>query len=314
MASRILGLLTGGLIVSAALHAGAVGAQLGPQTVVRQFCEADALGRRVTIQGWSRVAPLVEWPLEPAWDHAFLITSYTVGWPVPADEDTLTIEVRYAVMQEVTAEEVKDLGRIDSVTFKVRASEGANWRIVGPPPSPYLFQQQVDAEALRRSLGQGGMNFIPDSLFVAGMLRAAGWDVPPLPTAKLLSNDIYRAVKEPRAGDLVVWLRDGIPYHSGLLDRDEMVVSSTLNAGLMRTTLDAFAGDVKALRLVRRPAVPAVEENNGDGDAAPQHFPEVTGPLRNPTPTGTLQRTATRQKPPAKPKKKSAVKKSAVKK
>src|SRR5437660_2856655 len=36
-------------------------ADLGPQGVVRQFCQADGLGQRVSVQSWAAVAPLVGW-------------------------------------------------------------------------------------------------------------------------------------------------------------------------------------------------------------------------------------------------------------
>lgn len=241
-------------------------ASLGPQTVVRHFCERDAAGLRVTLPGWSRIAPLVEWALEPAWDHVRLISSYAVGSPVPGERGTLLVEVRYSVTADVSAIEIKPTARIESVLFQVRAASPTYWRIVGPPPPPFVFQAQADPEILRRSLESGGANFLANSVFVWRMLREAGWDVPYQPTTSLLDGRGFRAVKKPRAGDVVAYLRNGIPYHAGFLEAGEVLVSATLNGGLVRSTLDAFAGDVTFLRLLRprEPSPDALEPDPGE--------------------------------------------------
>src|SRR5215475_3198987 len=67
----------------------------GPQGVVRQFCQADGLGLRVSPWGWSNVAPLVSWQLEPAWDEVVLITDYQVGPPHPVEGGALAIDVAF---------------------------------------------------------------------------------------------------------------------------------------------------------------------------------------------------------------------------
>jgi hypothetical protein len=229
--------------------------QLGPQTVVRRFCEADAMAQRVTIQGWSRIAPLVEWPLEPAWDRVHVITSYTVGWPEATDNDMLAVEVRYAVTADINALAVKQVSRVDAVRFRVRA-EGTSWRIAGPPPPPYIFEQQVDPEAMRLSLERGGMNFTANSVFVWRMMQTAGWPVDYVPTADLLKGQSYRAAEKAKPGDLVVYLNDETPYHVGFLEGSNTVVSATLNGGILRTRRDAFAGESRTLRLVRPAATP----------------------------------------------------------
>jgi len=46
-----------------------------------------------------------------------------------------------------------------------------------------------------------------------------------------------------------------VAYHAGLLEAEDQVVSSTLNAGIMRTAVDAFAGQVTYLRLVQPDSV-----------------------------------------------------------
>ena len=222
----------------------------GAQDVVREFCQADGFGNRVSIQGWSRIAPLVAWPLEPSWDSVVLITSYTIAWPQLAEDNTRTVEVRYGVSNDISASGIQRADRVDTVAFRVQPSDTGGWRILGPPPPPHIFEHRSDPEAMRRSLERGGVYFLPNSLFVWHMFRSAGWDVAYQRTADLLSSVAFREVKKPAVGDVVVYLRDGAPYHVGLLEAEAQVVSSTLNGGIMRTTIDTFAGDVKFLRLV----------------------------------------------------------------
>jgi hypothetical protein len=72
-----------------------------------------------------------------------------------------------------------------------------------------------------------------------------------------LDGTFYGPVGVPQAGDLVVYLRDGTPYHVGIVEGEDQIVSSTLNAGIVRTGTDAFAGEVKYLRLVSPESSPA---------------------------------------------------------
>jgi len=234
-----------------------VGGQLGPQTVVSQFCQADGLGRRVSVPNWAAVAPLVTWTYEPAWDHVVLISAYMVDSPQPAPQGALTVDVHYQVAGQVSARGVDGEGYLETVTFQVQPS-GTGWRIAGPPPAPHIFGDGVDVDGMRRSLEQGGLNFVANSLFVWRMFRAAGWNVDFEPVGDLLSGTAYRAVDKPLPGDVVAYLRDGSPYHVGLLQAKNQVVSSTLNGGIVRTPTDTFPGEVKYLRLVQPNIVPGV--------------------------------------------------------
>jgi hypothetical protein len=131
--------------------------------------------------------------------------------------------------------------------------EAANgvWRVLGPPPPPHIFAHRVDMDALRRSLEFGGLNFLPNSIFVWRMFQSAGWNVAFVPTIDLLNGQAYRAVDKPKTGDLVVYLRDGVPYHVGIVEADDQIVSSTLNAGVVQTAPDAFPGEMEFLRLIQ---------------------------------------------------------------
>jgi hypothetical protein len=231
--------------------AGPVGAvEFGPQGVVRQFCQADGLGKRVSVAGWDELAPLVAWPFEPAWDHVVLIGGYEVGSPRSIENGGVWVDVRYAVIGQISALGLDAAVHIETTALRLDAADG-RWRITGPPPPPHIFSHRVDVESTRHSLEVGGVNFLPNTIFVWRMFQSAGWDIPFVPTTDLLSGVPYRAVNVPKVGDVVVYLRDGVPYHVGLLEARDQVVSSTLNAGIVRATTDAFAGEVKYLRLVQ---------------------------------------------------------------
>jgi len=239
--------------------------------------------------GWPDLLPLVSWPFEPAWDFAIVITGYDVGAPRPAEQGSLAIDVHYTVVGQISALGFDTNAYIETVTFRVHAPE-EGWRIIGPPPPPHVFGTHVDIELTRHAFEFGSRNFLPNSLFVWQMFRAAGWNVPLQRTADLLTGTTYRPVEKPQAGDVVVYLRDDVVYHVGLLEKENQVVSSTLNAGIVRSTVDAFPGEVRYLRLVepeagsvrRRPAAPA-----GGGSRptprAPQRAQPSTRPRVEPT-------------------------------
>jgi hypothetical protein len=230
----------------------------GPQAVVRQFCQADGLGQRVQVAGWAAVAPLVTWSLEPAWDHVVLIGGYQVDSPHPVEDGGVAIEVRYAVIGEVSASGLDTAVHLETVEFRMDAANGA-WRVLGPPLPPHIFAHRVEVDAMRRSLQLGGLNFLPNSIFVWQMFQSAGWNVAFVPTINLLNGQTYRAVDKPQVSDLAVYLRDGVPYHVGVFEAEDRVVSSTLNAGIVRTTPDAFPGETRYLRLVEpEPVVAAM--------------------------------------------------------
>lgn len=231
--------------------AGPVGAaEFSPQGIVRQFCQADGLGKRVSVAGWEELAPLVAWPFEPAWDHVVLIAGYEIGPPRSIESGGVEVDVRYTVIGQISALGLDASVYLETTVLRLDAA-GGRWRITGPPPPPHIFNPRVDVESMRHSLEVGGVNFLPNTIFLWRMLQSAGWEVPFVPTTDLLSGVPYRAVNEPQAGDVVVYLRDGVAYHAGLLEAGGQVVSSTLNAGIVRATTDAFAGEVTYLRLVQ---------------------------------------------------------------
>ena len=245
--------------------------ETGPQGIVRQFCRADALGQRANLRDWPLLAPIISWPFEPAWDFAVLISGYEVGSPHAAENGALDIDVQYTVVGQVSAFGLETGPQVETVTFHVDAGE-AGWRIAGPPPAPHIFGTRVDVEAMTRSFENGTPTFLPDSLFIWQMVRSSGWNVAYQRTADLLAGITYRPVEKPQVGDVVVYLHDGVPYHAGLLEAEQSVISSSLNAGIVHTAVDAFPGEVHYVRLVEPEPAPTPE------------FVPLPRPLRRATP------------------------------
>lgn len=279
------------------LAPGVAAAEVGPQGIVRQFCKADGSGQRVSIAGWAALEPLVAWAYEPAWDQVALITAYTVGSPQPAAEQMVAVDVRYEVVGQLSPFGLDLEPHAETVTYRVQPDEQGSWHILGPPPPPHIFANLVDIEAMRRSLSDGGVNFLADTVFVWQMFRSAGWNVPFESMADLLSGATYRVVDQAKPGDLVVYLRDEAPYHVGLLEAKNQVVSSTLNGGITRTVIDAFPGEVRYLRLVRTDVVGAVAEAASLLANTPAIHPTPNTPSNRPKPTATA---AKQKRKPAK--------------
>jgi len=286
----------------------------GARVVVRRFCQADGLGQRVQPAGWAAIAPLVAWPLEPAWDYVVLIDGYQVGAPYAVEEGGIAMEVRYAVIGDVSARGLDIAVHLETAEFRMDGADGT-WRILGPPPLPHIFASLVDVDAMGESLQGGGRNFLPNTVFIQQVLQSNGWNAAFVPTAELLQSETYRIVDKPEVNDLAVYLRDGVPYHVGVFEENDRIISSTLNAGVVRTAPDAFPGEMKVLRLAH--AEPEVEMTPvpAPGAAAdlarPSPARSVTVPPRpspSPTVTGARRDTQQRQSSRAQPSKRKRVK------
>lgn len=240
------------LVVSAVAIVAATGvatAEPGPQNTVRRFCRADATGARVFGVQWGRVAELVAWPFDPAWDRVLFVTGYRIGPPRGLEDGRVAVDVDYGVVGEATVTGFEPGVHVESVTFVLDDDAGGQWRIISPLLPPHVFGHRVRADEIVGVLAGGRGRFLASSVFVQRLLRAAGWDVPYVPTSTLLSEGTYAEVSAPARGDLVVYVQDGLPYHVGLLEAPGRVVSTTSNAGVVRSTLNAFPGEVRYGRL-----------------------------------------------------------------
>lgn len=219
----------------------------GPQALVQTFCREDAFGARTSPASLARIAALVAWPLEPAWDRVLLISAYEVGAPTFHDDDTAEVTVRYAVVGEIDAKEHREGAYEVQQRFHLK-ERLRGWVIAGPPPPPHVFVHRVEAAATQQAF-QGAGGYLSQSRFIAAMLREAGWDVAFESTLEIARERTYASVSRPAPGDVVVYFEGERPYHVGLLERAGVVVSATLGAGLVRSTIATFPGEVRYLRL-----------------------------------------------------------------
>jgi len=218
-----------------------------PLNTMRAFCQADGHGARVDPMSWIAIANLVTWQLEPAWDHVYLIRGFELSTPQRRDGE-IEIAVQYTVTAEVHSNVVTEVERVDTRTYRLVAGEDRVWRLRAPPPPPYLFASDVDDEALAALLGPSGSSYVSDSAFVWGLLREAGWTMPYADTAALATAPDFTTERSAEVGDLALYYDGDQPYHVGVVESDDSVVSATLNGGIRRTPFGAFAGEIRYRR------------------------------------------------------------------
>jgi hypothetical protein len=243
--------------LAAALAASAEAAD--PLNTMRAFLQADGHGARVDPRSWPVVADLVTWPLEPAWDHVYLIRGFELGTPERRDAE-LDVVVQYTITAEVRSNTVKEEERVESRTYRLMRDEDGVWRIKPPAPPPYVFASDADAQALAELLAPGDPRYVSNSGFVSYLLRDAGWAIPYADTAALATAAEFSSERTAEVGDLVLYFDGETPYHVGVVESEDTVVSSTLNGGIRRTPFGAFAGEIKYRRpLATARATPTAE-------------------------------------------------------
>lgn len=227
-----------------------------PVAVLRAFCQADGNGARLRPSTWPAIAPLIGWGLEPAWDHLTLIHGYEIGTPISQDGNII-VDVQYNVAQTIRSSGVRTEARVETRRYTLEPDGDRGWRLRGPPPPPYIFASQADADALAELLSPDSETYQSNSAFVWRLLRDAGFDVPYADTRDLPLSFGLRPERTANIGDLALFYSQGEPYHVGVVESDEGVVSATLNAGLRRTPFSAFAGEIRYLRPVSESDLPA---------------------------------------------------------
>ncbi len=250
--------LIGSIVLLVILLVARLAPAADPLDTIRNFCRVDGLGARLTPRDWrEKVAPLVTWPLEPAWDHVHLIGGYEIGTP-KLDGKDVVVSVSYTIVADVTAGHVTKEPRIETHTFRLAGDDqGSSWLLAGAPPVPHVFASEVDEQAMAKSLDPDAQEYLSNSGFVWQMLRAAGWAVPYQDTPQLASAPELTSTEAPMFGDVAVYYDGADPYHVGFVDEDNRVLSSTLNGGLRRTAVDAFPGEHRYFRLRAFASVPA---------------------------------------------------------
>ncbi len=216
---------------------------------MRAFCQADGRGERVDPLRWPGVAPLVTWPLEPAWDHVYLIRGFELGTPQHRDGG-VEVAVQYTITAEVRSSGVKEEVRVETRVFRLVRDDDRVWRIHAPPPPPYVFATAADADALAALFDPQAPAYLSNSAFVWRLLRDAGWAIPYADTATLATASGFAPERTAQVGDVVLYYDGDQPYHVGIVESDDTVVSATLNGGIRRTPFGAFAGEIRYLRPV----------------------------------------------------------------
>lgn len=221
---------------------------LSPMNTVRAFCAADGRGERLLVRTWPNVGPLIQWRLEPAWDRVVLIEGYEVG-EARYDEGSAVVNVTYHVGAEVEGGRVTREAREEKRVFRLIADETRTvWLIAGPPPAPHVFLSQVEADEMAASLHADTGTFLSSAVFVQRFLEGAGWELSSFSVSGAPALTELSAVTTPAVGDIVLYYDGDVPYHLGVLESEDTVVSATLNGGIRRAPLDAFAGKVRYRR------------------------------------------------------------------
>lgn len=230
-----------------------------PEGVASAFCQADGRGDRLNSSRAAIFNEFLPWRFEPAWDRIFLISGYEIN-PVRVGTEDAEILIRYSVVAEITGEGVREEIRQEAVRVTLALTDGA-WRLVGPPPPPHLYASGADREQLFALLTPINPGYVSNSKFVWRMFQNAGWGFPYQPAAAFLGGNYFKAVPEPRVGDVVAYLSAGVPYHVGIYEGEDRVASATLSRGIVRAALNAFPGEVRYLRLTdaARPRTPESE-------------------------------------------------------
>jgi hypothetical protein len=218
-----------------------------PEQVVAAFCEADGRGDRLQPARAAAIGEALGWRLEPAWDRLFLISGYEV-MPLRVGAEAAEIAVRYTVVAEVTGEGARDEERIEVVSFRLVRGDQL-WRLVGVPPPPHLFASAFERDDLVELLTPLGADYLSSSKLVWRLFQNAGWSVPYQPAAAFLAGGYFKKVAEPSPGDVVAYLDHGAPYHVGVYEGEDRIASATITAGVVRTPLNTFPGEVRYLRL-----------------------------------------------------------------
>ncbi len=245
-----------------------------PLNIMRAFCQADGRGDRLDPRTWPRIAGLIGWSLEPAWDHVFLIRGFELGTPQRRD-GAVEIEVRYTVLSNVRSNVVEDAPRVETHVYRLAPIESGGWTIQPPAPPPYIFENMADAPVLAGLLDPGSGDYVSDSAFVWRMLRDAGWPLDYADVATLASSDAFTTERTAQVGDVAIYYDRDQPYHVGIVESDEAMVSATLNGGIRRTPFGAFAGEVRYRRpIATSPALTWDEPTPTLPPAPPKRHPK----------------------------------------
>jgi len=216
-----------------------------PLAVVNSFCRADGDGARLRASSWSRVAPLVAWTWEPAWDHLILISGYQLSTP-RGDGDRVEVDVQYTVTGEVHPGRIVTTSRLENLTYTlVRSTPGGRWLIRGPAHAPRVFSTNVDAHAMATLLAPETAVYDSASALVWRSLNQRADAALSYLETEALGSTAELQDGEPAPGTVALYYDGPLPYHAGIVTADGSVTSATLNAGVVTLPADSFAGEIR---------------------------------------------------------------------
>ncbi len=223
---------------------------LDPLTVVREVARLDGAGARLSPVEWRKIAPLVEWPVEPAWDRLILIKAYEITTPRRSGDD-VEVDLRYNVSAEVTPGKVVRKKRQQTVRLTLTPTPDGGWLVRGPPHPPFVFENASDPEALAQLL-EPSSKYESNSALVWRLLREDGANFTYTRSADIPASPHLMEVATGAAGDVVGYYADGEPYQVGVIEDEESVVSSTLSHGRQILPFSAFSGPTRYWRPIGR--------------------------------------------------------------
>jgi len=235
-----------------------------PLNTVRAFCQADGRGERLDPRRWEQLADLVTWPLEPAWDRVYLIRGFQLGTPQRHD-DGVDVEVQYTITAEAHSNIVAEGERVETRLFQLVRGDDGVWRVRAPALPPHVFASEADPKALAELLAAEGSSYVSDSAFVWQLMRSAGWTMPYADTLALARAPDFTTERTAEVGDLVLYYDGEQPYHVGIVESEDTVVSATLNGGIRRTPFGGFAGEIR----YRRPLITALATPTPEPEPSP---------------------------------------------
>lgn len=218
-----------------------------PLGTIRSFCRIDGAGVRLSPASWRQVANIVDWRLEPAWDHIKVIYGYEITTP-HRDGDRITAEITYYIAADVRAGAVTKRRRTETEALDLVRYGEHMWRIHGPPPLPHVFDYVVDMAELAELLKPESKQYQSASALIWNHLSDQGWDIPYESTEAIPASTHFEEVATAGPGDIAVYFTGATAYHVGVVESEETVLSATLNAGPVEAPFAAFSGTVRYWR------------------------------------------------------------------
>lgn len=121
-------------------------AATSPAAVVRQYCQLDMNGTRLSSQNpyVDRISALGTWPIEPGWDSAIVVKDFVIV-RAHTGQRISSVVVRYTLLGQMTGSRVTPASqRVQVVKFFLERSGNA-WKIKRPLIPPHVSVQAAVA-------------------------------------------------------------------------------------------------------------------------------------------------------------------------